>query len=81
MSSDASAQNPSPGGTYFSGSEGLEAVATFEPADIVVNLTGGVGHPYACVRADVALANKEAIVVAGEIIAREAASRGTASSR
>ncbi len=68
--------------SILSGSEGLEAVATFEPADIVVSsLTGGVGArpTYAAVRAgkDVALANKEAIVVAGEIIAREAASRGT----
>jgi 1-deoxy-D-xylulose-5-phosphate reductoisomerase len=64
------------------GVDGLDTVATCPEADMVVSsLTGGVGvrPTVAAVRAgkDVALANKEAIVVAGEIIARESAQRGT----
>ena len=62
------------------GDEGLQAVATCADADIVVNgLTGGVGvvPTLAAVRAgkDVALANKETLVIAGEIVTREARER------
>jgi len=64
----------------YVGQEGLEKVATYHDADIVVSsLTGGVGvaPTFAAVRAgkDVALANKESIVVAGEVISREARER------
>jgi 1-deoxy-D-xylulose-5-phosphate reductoisomerase len=62
------------------GAEGLEAVAT-HPADLVVaGLVGAVGlRPVlAAVRAgrDVALANKEALVVAGALVLREVRQRG-----
>jgi len=64
------------------GPEGLETVATWAEADIVVSaLTGGVGvkPTVAAIRAgrDVALANKEVIVVAGEIVSREAKEHGS----
>lgn len=63
------------------GREGLDAVATHADVDVVVSsLTGGVGvgPTVAAVRAgkDVALANKEAVVVAGEILSREAKQQG-----
>jgi len=63
------------------GSEGLEAVAT-HPADLVMAaLVGAVGlrPTLAAVRAgrDVALANKEVLVMAGALVRREVAARGT----
>jgi len=63
------------------GSRGLEAVAT-HPADLVMAaLVGAVGlrPTLAAVRAgrDVALANKEVLVMAGALVRREAAARGT----
>ena len=62
------------------GSAGLEAVAT-QPADLVMAaLVGSVGlaPTLAAVRAgrDVALANKEVMVMAGALIRREVAARG-----
>jgi 1-deoxy-D-xylulose-5-phosphate reductoisomerase len=62
------------------GSEGLEAVAT-HPADLVMAaLVGAVGlrPTLAAVRAgrDVALANKEVLVMAGALVRREVAARG-----
>jgi 1-deoxy-D-xylulose-5-phosphate reductoisomerase len=62
------------------GDVGLEAVAT-EPADVVVaGLVGAIGlRPVlAAIRAGthVGLANKEAMVMAGALVRREAASRG-----
>ena len=63
------------------GAAGLNAVATHQDADVVVSaLTGGVGllPTLNAIRAgkDIALANKEVLVIAGEVIAREAAERG-----
>jgi len=63
------------------GSSGLEAVAT-HPADLVMAaLVGavGLGPTLAAVRAgrDVALANKEVLVMAGALVRREVAARGT----
>ena len=63
------------------GSAGLEAVAT-HPADLVMAaLVGavGLGPTLAAVRAgrDVALANKEVLVMAGALVRREVAARGT----
>ncbi|MBW2314545.1 MAG: 1-deoxy-D-xylulose-5-phosphate reductoisomerase [Deltaproteobacteria bacterium] len=63
------------------GSTGLEAVAT-HPADLVMAaLVGavGLGPTLAAVRAgrDVALANKEVLVMAGALVRREVAARGT----
>jgi 1-deoxy-D-xylulose-5-phosphate reductoisomerase len=63
------------------GAEGLDAVAT-HPADLVVAaLVGAVGlrPTLAAIRAgrDVALANKEVLVMAGALVRREAAARGT----
>ncbi len=62
------------------GEEGLEAVAT-EPADLVVaGLVGAVGllPTLAAVRAgrDIALANKEVMVMAGALVLREIRRRG-----
>lgn len=62
------------------GKEGLEAVAT-EPADLVVaGLVGAVGlcPTLAAIRAgrDIALANKEVMVMAGALVLREIRSRG-----
>ena len=59
------------------GDEGLLAAATHGSADLVINgLTGGVGvrPTIAAIRAgkDVALANKEVLVIAGEIVNEEA---------
>jgi 1-deoxy-D-xylulose-5-phosphate reductoisomerase len=64
------------------GQEGLEAVAT-HPADLVVaGLVGAVGlrPTLAAIRAgrDVALANKEVMVMAGALVRREAEARGSA---
>ena len=63
------------------GAEGLYATATHADVDMVMAaLVGAVGLPptLAAVRAgkDVALANKEALVVSGELMTREAAERG-----
>jgi 1-deoxy-D-xylulose-5-phosphate reductoisomerase len=62
------------------GSEGLEAVAA-HPSDLVVSaLVGAVGlaPTLAAIRAgrDVALANKEVLVMAGALVLREARARG-----
>ncbi len=72
---------PDYGGAVVWGTEGLHDVATHVPADLVVAaLVGALGLPptLAAVRAgkDVALANKEALVVSGELMTREAARRG-----
>lgn len=66
----------------YVGAEGLEAVATCPGATIVVNgLSGGVGvrPTVAAIRAgkDVALANKEVIVIAGEVLSRETKEYGS----
>ena len=63
------------------GPAGLDAVATHPDADVVVSaLTGGVGllPTLNAIRAgkDVALANKEVLVIAGEVVSREAAKHG-----
>jgi len=63
------------------GSAGLDGVAT-HPADLVMSaLVGAVGlaPTLAAVRAgrDVALANKEVLVMAGALVRREVAARGT----
>ncbi len=63
------------------GSEGLDEVASHEKADVVVGaLVGALGlrSAYAAVRAGkrLALANKETLVVAGELILREARKSG-----
>ena len=68
-------------GDVLWGAAGLHAVATSAEADLVVAaLVGALGLPptLAAVRAgkDVALANKEALVVSGELMTREAARRG-----
>ena len=63
------------------GADGLHATATHEDADMVMAaLVGAIGLPptLAAVRAgkDVALANKEALVVSGELMTREAVQHG-----
>ena len=63
------------------GEEGLRATATHEAADMIMAaLVGAIGLPptLAAIRAgkDVALANKEALVVSGELMTREAAQHG-----
>ena len=63
------------------GADGLLATATHEDADMVMAaLVGAIGLPptLAAVRAgkDVALANKEALVVSGELMTREAVQHG-----
>ena len=68
-------------GAVLWGADGLHEVATYAEADLVVAaLVGALGLPptLAAVRAgkDVALANKEALVVSGELMTREAARRG-----
>ena len=68
-------------GDVLWGADGLHEVATYADADLVVAaLVGALGLPptLAAVRAgkDVALANKEALVVSGELMTREAARRG-----
>jgi 1-deoxy-D-xylulose-5-phosphate reductoisomerase len=68
-------------GEILAGEEGLRAVATCTDADIVVSaLVGAVGllPTLEAIRAGktIALANKEVMVVAGELVTREAAARG-----
>lgn len=63
------------------GADGLLATATHEDADMVMAaLVGAIGLPptLAAIRAgkDVALANKEALVVSGELMTREAVQHG-----
>ena len=63
------------------GADGLLATATHADADMVMAaLVGAIGLPptLAAIRAgkDVALANKEALVVSGELMTREAAQHG-----
>ena len=63
------------------GADGLHAIATHEDADMVMAaLVGAIGLPptLAAIRAgkDVALANKEALVISGELMTREAAQHG-----
>ena len=63
------------------GTDGLNAVATHPDADIVVSaLTGGVGlvPTVEAIRAskDIALANKEVLVIAGEVVSHEAEKAG-----
>ncbi len=63
------------------GSDGSARVATLEDADTVISaITGAAGlePTMAAVRAgkDVALANKETLVMAGDLVMREAAERG-----
>jgi len=64
------------------GAAGLEAVATADADLVVAGLVGAVGlaPTLAAVRAgrDVALANKEVLVMAGALVRREVAARGTA---
>jgi 1-deoxy-D-xylulose-5-phosphate reductoisomerase len=72
---------PGAGSRVVYGPEGLEEVATFAEADTVVGgLVGAVGlrSAFAAVSAGkrLALANKETLVVAGELILREAAKSG-----
>ncbi len=67
----------------LSGAQGLEAVATHDAADVVVGgLSGGVGvkATLAAVEAgrDVALANKEVLVLAGHLVRRAAERSGAA---
>ncbi len=68
-------------GEILAGEEGLRAVATCREADVVVSaLVGAVGllPTLEAIRAGktIALANKEVMVVAGELVTREAAARG-----
>ena len=74
-------QVPHFGGTILCGSEGLLATATHPEADMLMAaLVGAVGLPptLAGVRAGktIALANKEALVIAGELMTREAKQHG-----
>lgn len=74
-------QVPHFGGTILYGSEGLLATATHPEADMLMAaLVGAVGLPptLAGVRAgkSIALANKEALVIAGELMTREAKQYG-----
>jgi 1-deoxy-D-xylulose-5-phosphate reductoisomerase len=65
----------------LAGEQGLAAVASFDKSDMVVSAI--VGSPgllptYEAIKAgkDIALANKEALVMAGKLIMEEASSRG-----
>src|ERR1051326_8014711 len=65
----------------FSGAEGLVELATLPSADIVlISIVGtaGLQPPLAAIRAgkDIAVASKEILVMAGEIVMREAARHG-----
>jgi 1-deoxy-D-xylulose-5-phosphate reductoisomerase len=65
----------------FSGSEGLVKLATLPAADIVLIAivgTAGLQPALAAIRAgkDIAVASKEILVMAGEIVMREAAKQG-----
>ena len=67
--------------TILHGDEGTNAVATHPEAEMVVSaLVGalGLGPTLAAIKAgkDIAFANKEVMVVAGEIVTRAAAERG-----
>ncbi len=66
---------------FSQGTDGLFAVATHPEADMVVSaLVGAVGlvPTLAAIRAqkDIALANKEALVLAGRLVTKEARSKG-----
>jgi 1-deoxy-D-xylulose-5-phosphate reductoisomerase len=68
-------------GEIMWGAEGLTAVATYPTVEMVVSaLVGAAGLPptLAAIQAgkDIALANKEALVVSGELMTREAKKRG-----
>ncbi len=70
-----------PGTAVFSGAEGLVKLATLPEADIVLIAivgTGGLQPALAAIRAgkDIAVASKEILVMAGEIVMREARERG-----
>ena len=71
-----------PGVEIVVGAPGLEAVATHEADLVMAALVGAVGlaPTLAAVRAgrDVALANKEVMVMAGALVRREVSARGTA---
>ena len=74
-------QLPQFGGTVLCGAEGLLATATHPEADMLMAaLVGAVGLPptLAGIRAGktIALANKEALVIAGELMTREAKRSG-----
>jgi 1-deoxy-D-xylulose-5-phosphate reductoisomerase len=74
-------QLPNFHGTILCGSEGLTATATHPEADMVMAaLVGAVGLPptLAGIRAGktIALANKEALVISGELMTREAQQYG-----
>ncbi len=74
-------QLPQFGGTVLCGTEGLLATATHPEADMLMAaLVGAVGLPptLAGIRAGktIALANKEALVIAGELMTREAKRAG-----
>ena len=74
-------QLPQFGGTVLCGAEGLLATATHPEADMLMAaLVGAVGLPptLAGIRAGktIALANKEALVIAGELMTREAKQSG-----
>ncbi len=65
----------------YSGSEGLKLIASLDDNDVIVNsLVGSIGiePTVEAIKAgkDVALANKETLVVAGEIIMREVEKNG-----
>ncbi len=65
----------------FSGAEGLVRVAAMDEADITVSAivgTAGLAPTMAAVRAgkNIALANKEALVTAGELVMAEARAKG-----
>jgi 1-deoxy-D-xylulose-5-phosphate reductoisomerase len=75
------AQLPHFRGEIMWGAEGLTAAATHPAAEMVVSaLVGAAGLPptLAAIQAgkDIALANKEALVVSGELMTREAKKRG-----
>jgi len=75
------AQLPHFNGEILWGAEGLTAVATYPAAQMVVAaLVGAAGLPptLAAIQAgkDIALANKEALVVSGELMTQEAKKRG-----
>jgi 1-deoxy-D-xylulose-5-phosphate reductoisomerase len=85
LSADAAAElrDTTPGfrGEILFGEEGLRAVATCAAADLVVSaLVGAVGlePTFHAIRAGktIALANKEVMVVAGELVTRAAAAHG-----
>jgi 1-deoxy-D-xylulose-5-phosphate reductoisomerase len=75
------ARMPEYRGTIVSGAEGLEAVATAEEADLLISaLVGAVGllPTLRAIQAgkDVGLANKEVLVIAGELVTAAAKSAG-----